>query len=144
MNTPQTRAAIDEILKTNAQAKSAAEIKAQWLQHFNNAASSPAGLAGIAVPACQPIIGKWFKQGDLGFISGPRGLGKTWLAMVLARKCAEGSSFGGLPEWHIHGPRRVLYVDGEMTMDGIRERDTALAASSICSMRRCFISPGQF
>ncbi|HEY1788280.1 MAG TPA: AAA family ATPase [Verrucomicrobiae bacterium] len=129
MNTPQAGTAIDETLKTEAQAKAAADTKAQWLQYFNRAASSPAGLGAISIPPCQPIIGRWFRQGDLGFISGPRGLGKTWLAMVLARKCAEGSSFGGLPEWQIHGQRRVLYVDGEMAMDGIRERDNALAAA---------------
>lgn len=128
MNTLQTKAALDEILKTEAQAKAAADAKALWLQHFNKAASSPAGLSAITVLPCQPIIGNWFKQGDLGFIHGPRGLGKTWLAMVLARKCAEGSSFGGLAEWQIHGARRVMYVDGEMSMDGIRERDHALAA----------------
>jgi hypothetical protein len=127
MNTQQTKAALDEILKTEAQAMAAPDAKAGWLQSFNQAASPPAGLAGISVPPCQPIIGNWFKQGDLGFIHGPRGLGKTWLAMILARKCAEGSSFGGLAEWHIHGPRRALYVDGEMSMDGIRERDHALA-----------------
>jgi hypothetical protein len=104
MNTLQTRAALDEILKTEAQAKAAADTKAVWLQSFNKAASPPAGLNAITVPPCQAIIGNWFKQGDLGFIHGPRGLGKTWLGMVLARKCAEGSTFGGLPEWHIHGP----------------------------------------
>jgi putative DNA primase/helicase len=127
MNTEQTKAALDEILKTEAQVKAVADTKALWLQRFNKAASTPTGLNAISVPPCQPIIGSWFKQGDLGFIHGPRGLGKTWLAMVLARKCAEGSNFGGLPEWHIHAPRRVLYVDGEMSMDGIRERDFALA-----------------
>jgi putative DNA primase/helicase len=130
MNTQQTKTALDEILKTEAQAKAAADTKGLWLQRFNKAASSPSGLGAISVPPCQPIIGNWFKQGDLGFIHGPRGLGKTWLAMVLARKCAEGSNFGGLPEWHIHAARRVMYVDGEMSMDGIRERDLALAAAS--------------
>ena len=131
MNTQQAKAAIDQILKTETQKQGVASLKAEWLQSFKRAASSSAGLGAIAVPPCQPIIGKWFKQGDLGFICGPRGLGKTWLAMLLARKCAEGSSLGaGLPEWQIHGPRRVLYVDGEMSVDGIRERDNALAAAA--------------
>lgn len=129
MNTQQAKTVTNQILKSETQATATADVKLEWLQHFNKAASSPAGLGAIAVPPCQPIIGKWFRQGDLGFICGPRGLGKTWLAMLLARKCAEGSNFGGLAEWHIHGPRRVLYVDGEMSMDGIRERDNALAAA---------------
>lgn len=128
MNTPQTQTTIGETKKAEGQAKAGAESKALWLQHFSKAISTPAELAGITVPPCLPIIGKWFRQGDLGFICGPRGLGKTWLAMVMARKCAEGSGFGGLTEWQVHGARRVLYVDGEMSMDGIRERDNALAA----------------
>jgi hypothetical protein len=129
MNTQQAKAAFEQILETGPQKPGAVNLRADWLQSFNKAASSPAGLAGIAVPGCLPIIGKWFKQGDLGFICGARGLGKTWLAMLLARKCAEGSSLGGLTEWQVHGPRRVLYVDGEMSMDGMRERDNALAAA---------------
>jgi putative DNA primase/helicase len=127
MNTQQARAAIDQILKSESQIKATADLKTEWLRSFDRATSSPEGLADITIPPCQPIVGKWFKQGDLGFICGPRGLGKTWLAMILARKCAEGSAFSGLPEWQVHGPQRVLYVDGEMSMDGIRERDNALA-----------------
>ena len=72
----------------------------------------------------EPIVGGWFKQGDLGFIYGARGLGKTWLAMLLARKCVEG---GSVADWNVHKPRGVLYVDGEMPLDGIRERDAALS-----------------
>ncbi|HTV40239.1 MAG TPA: AAA family ATPase [Candidatus Sulfotelmatobacter sp.] len=128
MTTQQTKNAIDEILTTEAQKKAAANLKADWLQSFNKAASPSAALAGIAVPPCRPIVGKWFKQGDLGFICGPRGLGKTWWAMLLARKCAEGISMGQLPALHVHSPQRVLYVDGEMSLDGIRERDHALTA----------------
>ena len=128
MNTQQAKkAAIDEILKSETQIKAGAELKAEWLLSFNKAASTSAGLSALTIPPCQPIVGKWFKQGDLGFICGARGLGKTWLAMALARKCAEGSTFSGLPEWHVHTAQRVLYVDGEMSMDGIRERDNALA-----------------
>jgi RecA-family ATPase len=135
MNTEQAKMAIEQILKSEAREQQpAVNLKAEWLQSFNKAMSAAAGLAGIAVPPCRPIIGKWFKQGDLGFICGPRGLGKTWLAMLLARKCAEGASLGGLAEWQVHGQRRVLYVDGEMSMDGIRERDSALSACAAPGM----------
>ena len=134
MNTQQAKMAIEQILKTEGQAQIAANPTGEWLQSFNKATSPASGLPGITVPPCQPIIGKWFKQGDLGFICGPRGLGKTWLAMLLARKCAEGASLGGLAEWQIHGRRRVLYVDGEMSMDGIRERDNALSAGPAAGM----------
>ena len=129
MTTQQTKSAIDNILHTEAQKKATVDLKAEWLQSFNKGANSPSALAGIAVPPCRPIVGNWFKQGDLGFICGPRGLGKTWWAMLLARKCAEGISLGTLPALQVHSPQRVLYVDGEMSLDGIRERDSALAAA---------------
>lgn len=103
-----------------------ADLKTEWLSHFDKATSPADGLSQLAVPHREPIVGGWFKQGDLGFIYGKRGLGKTWLAMLLARKCVEG---GSVADWNVHKPRRVLYVDGEMPLDGIRERDAALSAA---------------
>ncbi len=102
------------------------DAKAEWLGHLTTAMCSPTGLAQLNVPPREPILGEWLRQGDLGFIYGPRGLGKTWLALYLARQCAEG---GSVAHWKVHKPRRVLYVDGEMPLDGIRERDTALASA---------------
>jgi putative DNA primase/helicase len=51
--------------------------------------------------------------------------------MLLARKCVEG---GSVADWNVHKPRRVLYVDGEMPLDGIRERDVALSAAAADGM----------
>ena len=45
--------------------------------------------------------------------------------MLLARRIAEGVTIG---DWKVHKPRRVLYVDGEMPFDGIRERDAVLSS----------------
>lgn len=109
----------------------AADLKAEWLGHFAKATCSSEGLAQLSVPPREPILGEWFRQGDLGFIYGPRGLGKTWLAMHMARQCAEG---GQVADWKCPKPRRVLYVDGEMPLDGIRERDSALSGSLAAGM----------
>src|SRR5215469_18030826 len=122
MNTSQAKKAIEQILD----AESSTDLKDEWLHKFNKSIIAAASMASIPIPPCEPIVGKWLKQGDLGFICGPRGLGKTWLAMLLARRCAEGGTLG---DWTIHKPRRVLYVDGEMSMDAIRERDNALSAA---------------
>jgi putative DNA primase/helicase len=103
-----------------------AALKAQWVGHFGRAACSAGGLAQLKIPPRDPILGSWFKEGDLGFIFAPRGLGKTWLAMLLARRCSEG---GQVADWKVHNPRRVLYVDGEMPLDAIMERDLALSSA---------------
>jgi predicted ATP-dependent serine protease len=105
---------------------STVDLKPQWLEYLAKATCASSELANLTVPDRERILGEWFKQGDLGFIFGPRGLGKTWLAMLLARKIAEG---GCVADWPVHQPRRVLYVDGEMALDSIRERDAALSAA---------------
>ena len=56
------------------------DLKTEWLNHFAKAVCSSEGLARLNVPPREPILGEWFRQGDLGFIYGSRGLGKTWLA----------------------------------------------------------------
>jgi hypothetical protein len=120
--------AIERILNDEARLEAAADLKAKWSSHLDKVIRQPSGFGGITVPPREPIMGKWFKQGDLGFIYGPRGLGKTWLGMFLGRRCAEGpGSMGALAEWNVTAQRRVLYVDGEMTLDEIRDRDNVLS-----------------
>lgn len=97
--------------------------QAGMLADFDSATCQANKLAGIKIPTRESIVGDWMKGGDLGFIFGARGLGKTWLAMLLARRIAEGVRIG---DWTVHKPRKVLYVDGEMPFDGIRERDSVL------------------
>ncbi len=80
-------------------------------------------LATIEIPPRENFCGTWFKQGDLGFIFGERGLGKTWLTLDLASGLASGRKVG---PWEVSKPRRVLYVDGEMPLDGMRDRLAAL------------------
>jgi hypothetical protein len=52
-------------------------------------------------------------------IYGPRGLGKTFVAMGIARAVASGGSFLG---WKARRPHRVLYIDGEMAVDEMKQR----------------------
>jgi RecA-family ATPase len=69
------------------------------------------------------LLGDWFKAGDTGFIYGKRGLGKSWLALAIGRALAEGDKCG---PWNASRAFRVLYVDGEMSADDLRARNSAL------------------
>ena len=103
------------------------DLQAGLLAEFDKATCLAGKLAEIQIPPRVPIVGNWLMAGDLGFIFGARGLGKTWLAMLLARRVAEGVTIG---DWTVHQPRKVLYVDGEMPFDGIRERDAVLSSAT--------------
>jgi hypothetical protein len=94
-----------------------------WLEHLNASVCTSSNLRNLAFQPRLPIVANWFLQGDLGFIFAPRGLGKTWLSLLIAQGIATGRPIG---PWSVHGIRRVLYIDGEMPPDSVRDRDASL------------------
>jgi putative DNA primase/helicase len=72
-------------------------------------------------------MGDWFCESDLGFIFAPRGVGKTWFSIELAGAIAAGRIMG---PWSPASAARVLYVDGEMPLDSIRDRTTGIGAAN--------------
>ena len=102
----------------------AADAAAQLLDALDHATVSAAELRGMKLPQRKKLLGEWFAEGDLGFIYAPRGAGKTWFALDMARAIAEGGAMG---EWPAAEPAGVLYVDGEMPPDLIRDRENGLA-----------------
>lgn len=111
-------------IKTVQSANPETELLAHWKSCFEKSVVTADALALAVVPPREPVVGEWFKQGDLGFLFAPRGMGKTWLAMQLATCVAEGRDFG---PWSVTTPRAVLYVDGEMAMDSTKARHAALS-----------------
>lgn len=69
-------------------------------------------------PPVEPILGPIATQ-QTNLIFAPTGAGKTMLGLAMAYAIAEGREFLG---WESSGPRRVLYVDGEMAAGMIAER----------------------
>jgi len=56
---------------------------------------------------------------SLALLYGPRGLGKTFVALGIAWAVAGGGSFLG---WRAERPRKVLYIDGEMAATDLQAR----------------------
>ncbi len=84
---------------------------------------SESELDALDIPKRKPLLGDWFFEGDLGFVTAKRGVGKTWLGLHMARALADGSECG---PWKAHTAVKVLYIDGEMPLDEMRDRNAEL------------------
>lgn len=80
-------------------------------------------LLATARPDREAILAPLLRSRSLNLLYGPRGLGKTFVAMAIARAAATGERFLG---WQADRPHRVLYVDGEMAAADVRQRLVAL------------------
>jgi KaiC/GvpD/RAD55 family RecA-like ATPase len=65
------------------------------------------------------LLGRAFLARSIGMLVGPRGCGKSMLAMLIAYAIAGGKT---LPPWGQGAGVDVTYVDGEMRVRGFRER----------------------
>ncbi len=76
-------------------------------------------LIAADLPARQPILEPLLSTKSLALLYGPRGQGKTFLALGIAWAAAPGGSF---LNWRAPRPYRVVYVDGEMAAVDMKER----------------------
>ena len=100
-----------------------AQPEQTWLDAISAGIVTSSELRTMPLKPRQKLLGDWFCEADQGFIFAPRGVGKTWLVLVIARALSEGSMAG---PWRAHKPSKVLYIDGEMPPDLMRARDTGL------------------
>lgn len=91
----------------------------ELLRKYRAAIKTSAELESIQIPPRANLLGYWLREGDLGFIYGERGVGKTWLVCAIASCVSAGIN---LDSWEAHGSFPVLYIDGEMPLDLTRDR----------------------
>src|SRR4029077_6322881 len=95
----------------------------EWQEALTKGLTRSANLNHLAIKPRPKVIDYWAYQGDLGFIFAPRGLGKTWLGMLIAHGLATGTDIG---PWKVYHQHNVLYIDGEMPPSDIQWRDKVL------------------
>jgi len=117
----------DELLKAMMDAETVQQAEKSWADALNAAVVTSSELHDLELVPRKKLLGDWFCEGDLGFIFAFRGVGKTWFALGIARALTEGGKLG---EWPAHERVKVLYVDGEMPPDLMRERDKGLEGST--------------
>lgn len=74
----------------------------------------------------EPVIEPWLRTEETAVIWAPSGVGKTILSLSLALAVAGG---GAVADWKAPTPRKVLYIDGEMNQQDIRDRIQMLVAT---------------
>jgi len=99
----------------------------KWIPDLEKAICSSLDLKELEIPRRPFLIGEWFQEGDLGFVYAQRGVGKSFFAMDMAHALSERRPFG---PWQVYTEAKVLYLDGEMPPDAIKDRDCKLGNPS--------------
>jgi RecA-family ATPase/biotin operon repressor len=100
----------------------------QLAEKLGNAVLSSPALMAKEVPQRPKLLGEWLREGDLGFIFAARGVGKTWISMLVANAISDGTALG---HWtQADAPRAVLYVDGEMNLPDSQQRANLIGIRS--------------
>jgi putative DNA primase/helicase len=96
-----------------------------WTNALDESVVTSSDLRDLQLAPRRKLLADWFCEGDLGFIFAFRGVGKTWLALAIAQALSTGGKLG---DWQAHAPVKVLYGDGEMPPDLMRDRCAGLEA----------------
>jgi hypothetical protein len=73
------------------------------------------------------LLGPWLRKQNLAMVHARRGVGKTHFALGIAYAVAGGGKF---LKWQSDKPRKVLYLDGEMSGSLLQERIAAIVEST--------------
>jgi len=80
------------------------------------------------IPEKRFLVSSFMPLSSFGMVYAPRGIGKSWFGLGLAKAIASGSdTFLG---WQIHEFGDVLFVDGEMSLVDLKERTKLLFGTS--------------
>lgn len=86
-------------------------------------------LLAMDLPKREHLIFPWLRQGESAFVYAAPGVGKSLFGLDLALTVAGGGLF--LNQWASPKTGRVLYVDGEMPLDDIRDRAAMVARGKL-------------
>jgi len=87
---------------------------------FKNSTVSGAAFRDMKIPERETLLSPFFKAGDYGIIFAPRGVGKSWLSLMIAKALTESGPLGN--HWEAPESKRVLYLDSEMNLSDLQKR----------------------
>lgn len=119
----QEGATFGELAAAITKAQTIKEGEQSWIQILKKGRVTSMELDDLALTPRPKVLGNWMCEGDEGIVYAPRGDGKTWFAIGVSIAISTAGKFG-----EFVAPRAVpvLYVDGEMPADLLRERTRGL------------------
>jgi AAA domain len=105
------------------------ELFQKLADEYSKSVVTSARLGDLTIQPRKQIIGDWMREGDLGFVYGFRGSGKTWFVDFLASGVSSGKA--PIDTWEFHSAENVLLVDGEMPYDDFKERLQAFGVNEM-------------
>jgi len=92
---------------------------------FKSSTISGSTLQDMEIPERETLLSPFFRAGDYGIIFAPRGVGKSWLSLMLAKALTEGAKLGS--HWEAPFSKKALYLDAEMNLYDLQKRCQQLA-----------------
>lgn len=120
-------ATVDELAGAVLKAEIVRPVEKSWNDALNESVVTASELHSLKLKPRQKLLGDWFCEGDLGFIFAFRGTGKTWLSLAIAHALSNGGQLG---DWQAPAAVKVLYIDGEMPPDLMRDRCDGLQGNN--------------
>lgn len=92
---------------------------------FKSSTVSGSALQDMQIPERETLLSPFFRAGDYGIVFAPRGVGKSWLSLMISKVLTEGGKLGS--HWEAPVGKNVLYLDSEMNLYDLQKRCQQLA-----------------
>lgn len=95
---------------------------------FKSSTVSGSALQEMKIPERETLLSPFFRAGDYGIIFAPRGVGKSWLSLMISKALTEGGNLGS--HWEAPVSKNALYLDSEMNLYDLQKRCQQLAITN--------------
>ena len=95
---------------------------------FKSSTISGSTLQEMEIPEREILLSPFFRAGDYGIIFAPRGVGKSWLSLMIAKALTEAGKLGN--HWEAPINKNALYLDSEMNLYDLQKRCQLLEIKS--------------